>query len=74
MGFFVPSDDIHPLKRLVLCDLYAREVATISRNKPVTTGKYVEYLDITSSHLPPGIYYFTLPNGEQTLRKKMIIR
>ena len=58
---------------LTICDLLGRGVATIAENKRVTPGKYIEYFDISSSRLPPGLYYFSLVNGEQSIRKKMII-
>ena len=58
---------------LSIVDMFGREVARLSDNKRVAPGKYVEYFDISASHLLPGMYYFSLVNGEQSLRKKMII-
>jgi hypothetical protein len=59
---------------LMVCDLFGREVAVLTSKKWVSPGKYVEYFDAARSGLPPGIYYFSLINDEQILRKKMVIQ
>lgn len=58
---------------LTVYDLFGRVIAKLSDNKRVTPGKYIERLDISALHLPPGLYYFSLVNGEQSLWKKMVI-
>jgi hypothetical protein len=58
---------------LAICDVLGREVAVLQKDKPVSPGKYIEYFDIDNSRLPAGVYYFSLVNGEQSLRRKMII-
>jgi len=58
---------------LKVLDIYGREVATLINNRPVQPGKYIEHFDISRYNPPPGLYFFSLNSGEQSLRKKMVI-
>lgn len=58
---------------LVVHDLYGREIARLIDRKFKSPGKYIEYFDIQSAGLAPGIYCFSLISNEQSIRKKMII-
>ena len=59
---------------LKVFDMYGREFATLIDNRVVQPGKYVEHFDISRFHPAPGIYYFSLSGGEQSLKRKMIIQ
>jgi hypothetical protein len=58
---------------LKVMDIFGRVVSTICENKPVSAGKYVEYFDLSTHPLTPGLYYFSMVSGEQSIRRKMIV-
>ncbi|MCK9421981.1 MAG: T9SS type A sorting domain-containing protein [Bacteroidales bacterium] len=58
---------------LKVYNILGKEVATLFKDKMIAPGKYIEYFDISKNRVPPGIYYFSLVSGEQTLKRKMII-
>jgi hypothetical protein len=60
--------------KLQVVDVLGREVAILINNRTLQPGKYVEHFDISKYHPAPGIYYFSLASGEQSLRRKMIIQ
>ncbi len=54
-------------------DLFGQEIARIIDNEVMDPGKYVRSFDIASRRLSPGIYYFNLVSGEESLIRKMIV-
>jgi hypothetical protein len=36
-------------------------------------GRYLEYLDTSRYGLEPGLYYYSLLDNEQSVRRKMIV-
>lgn len=69
------SFKIHQPTRVTLkvFNLYGKEVACILKDKPVLPGKFIERFDTRGSGLAPGFYYFSMVNGEQTVKRKMIV-
>jgi len=67
---------IHTPSRVSLkvYDLYGREIITLLNDEFHVPGRYVERLDISAESLPAGFYYFSLISGDQSIRKKMIIK
>jgi hypothetical protein len=59
---------------LKVIDIFGREIATLINGRSVQPGKYIEHFDISRYHPAPGIYYFSLTSGEQSLKRKMIIQ
>jgi hypothetical protein len=55
-------------------DINGREIAVLIRSKVLQPGRYIEYFDISKYHPAPGLYYFSLDDGQKSLRQKMIIR
>ena len=70
------SYKVHTTSKITLkvMDLYGREVAILLDKKELQPGKYIECFDISKYHPAPGIYYFSLDNGQTSLRQKMIIQ
>ena len=58
---------------LKVIDVYGREIATLINDRSVQPGKYSEQFDLSKFSPAPGIYYFSLTSGEQSLKRKMII-
>lgn len=58
---------------LKVYDLFGKEIEVIIDNQMLATGKYTRSFDIASHKLSPGIYYFSLVSGEQSLIRKMIV-
>ncbi|MEI7980581.1 MAG: T9SS type A sorting domain-containing protein [Bacteroidota bacterium] len=58
---------------LKVFNILGKEIASLFQDKMVNAGKYIEYFDVSGNRFPPGIYYFSLTTGEQTLKRKMII-
>lgn len=58
---------------LEVFDLYGRKVATLVNNKMTNPGRYLEYLDTSRYGLEPGLYYYSLVDNEQSVRRKMIV-
>jgi hypothetical protein len=58
---------------LKILDVYGRKIAVVVENKTYYPGKYIEYFDVSSHHLAPGFYYYSLDNGEHSLKRKMIV-
>ena len=78
-----PSDEdtfisfkIHSPSRITLkvFDLYGREITTILNNQLLQPGKYLEHFDFSRFHIAPGIYFFSLINGDNILKRKLVIR
>jgi len=69
------SYKIHETTRVTLkvSNLFGVEVATILNDQLVTKGKYIERFESRRWGLSPGLYYFSLINREQTLKRKMIV-
>ena len=69
------SYKIHAPTRVTLkvCNLFGYQVATLLSDKTVSPGKYIEPFNPRAHGLVPGFYYFTLINGEQSARRKMIV-
>ena len=67
------SFKIHETTRvsLKIFNLLGVEVASLLDDQLMTKGKYIQRFD--ANQLPPGIYYFSLINREQTLKRKMIV-
>jgi hypothetical protein len=59
---------------LKVIDMYGREIATLINDRSLQAGKYIEHFDISKFSPAPGIYYFSLTSGEQSLKRKMIIQ
>jgi hypothetical protein len=59
---------------LKVFDIYGREMVTLINDRSLQPGKYIEHFDISRFHPAPGIYYFSLTSGEQSLKRKMIIQ
>lgn len=57
---------------LTVCDQLGREVAVIL-DCAMDAGKYTEHFDASSSHLTPGVYYFSLVSDQLNLQRKMIL-
>ena len=55
-------------------DMYGREVTTLIDNKLLQTGKYIRHFNISSFNPVPGLYFFSLTGGDQSVKKKMVIR
>ncbi len=58
---------------LEVFDLFGRKIATLVENKLSNPGRYVEYFDISRYGLEPGLYYYSLVDNEQSVRRKMIV-
>ena len=58
---------------LEVYDLLGRKIATLADNKLTFPGKYSEYFDIEKYKLNPGIYYYSLLDGEHSVKRKMIV-
>jgi len=59
---------------LKVIDIYGREIAMLINDRSVQPGKYIEHFDISRFHPVPGLYYFSLTSGEQSLKRKMIVQ
>jgi hypothetical protein len=59
---------------LKVFDIFGREITTLINDKSIQPGKYIERFDISRVRPAPGIYYFSLTSGEQSLKRKMIIQ
>lgn len=59
---------------LKVLGMFGRTVATLIDSKLLQTGKYVEHFDISTHQLSPGIYYFSLDDGNRFQRQKMVVR
>jgi hypothetical protein len=58
---------------LEVFNLYGQKVATLVDHKMSSPGRYVEYFDIRRYGLEPGLYYYSLVDNEQSVRRKMIV-
>ena len=57
---------------LRIFDMYGHLIAIIFENKHLKGGKYMEIFDPARYNLSPGVYYFSLSNRYQSLKRKMI--
>ena len=58
---------------LKVYDLFGREAAVLIDRKQRAAGKYVESFNPEQYNLSPGVYYFSLTNKEQHIKRKMIL-
>jgi len=58
---------------LAVYDLYGRLVALLVDNRMTATGKYSEQFDAGRYNLPGGVYYLTLIQKDQVLKRKMLL-
>jgi hypothetical protein len=58
---------------LEVFDVFGRKIATLVENKVTGPGRYVEYLDLARYNLKPGLYFYTLVDNDQSVRRKMIV-
>jgi hypothetical protein len=61
------------LASLKVHNIFGYEVATLFENRRLGTGKYIEPFDARARGLAPGLYYFSLVSGEQSIKRKMIV-
>ena len=59
---------------LKVMDIYGNVIAFLLKDSRLQPGKYIEYFDISKYKLSPGLYYFSLDDGQKSLRRKMIIQ
>jgi hypothetical protein len=57
---------------LKVYDVYGRNVATMHENEYTVAGKHMSVFDSQEYELSPGSYYFSLENGREVIKKKMI--
>lgn len=58
---------------LAVYDMYGRIVTTLIDKRMMSAGKYVESFAPATQQLPPGVYYFTLTNGDKVQKQKMLL-
>jgi hypothetical protein len=58
---------------LKVFDLFGRKVATLVDHKLCAPGRYVEYFDISRYGLEPGLYYYSLSENDNSIKRKMIV-
>jgi hypothetical protein len=66
---------IHRPARITLevYDLFGRKIATLLDNQMTNAGKHIEYFNIEKYRPAPGIYYYSLDDGERSVKRKMIV-
>ncbi len=57
---------------LHIYDMYGKLITTIIENKHLSGGKYIENFDPAKYNMEPGVYYFSLSNNYQNIKRKMI--
>jgi len=58
---------------LKIYDISGQNVATIIDHKYYASGKYIENFNARNLNLPAGTYYAILKNGEQEIKRKLIV-
>jgi len=59
---------------LKVMDIYGNVIAFLLKDTQLQPGKYIEYFDISKYNLSPGLYYFSLDDGQKSLKRKMIVQ
>ncbi|MCX6244774.1 MAG: T9SS type A sorting domain-containing protein [Bacteroidetes bacterium] len=58
---------------LEVFDLFGRRIATLVDHRMTNPGRHIETFDIARYGLAPGLYYYSLMDGEKSIRRKMIV-
>ncbi len=53
-------------------DVFGKRVATIYNNQHLNRGKYTEVFDPSDYNLVPGVYFFSLSNNHQAVKRKIL--
>ena len=59
---------------LKVMDIYGNVITFLLKNSQLQPGKYIEYFDISKFQLSPGLYYFSLDDGQKSIKRKMIVQ
>lgn len=57
---------------LSIYDMLGHNIATVVNNEWLPAGKHVRDFNAEAHNLAPGLYYFNLDNGQETVKRRML--
>lgn len=55
-------------------DMFGREISTIYNNELLQPGRYIQQFDVQTNRVSPGVYFFKVTTGNQSVSRKMVVQ